>query len=199
VTKSNTEIKYNKTTRFLLPSLGLSDKALLEMGLVNSYLADHEYDVRWDLDGCLYLLFKPDKMDDMFEEYCKAMRRLSNFKDEYDVAEGIIMVLEIPEKYKSIIKLFKLGQYSKIDKNYVKDCIPQYINGKLSKRWKIFYKDKSLVLDLAKEFGMSETDAELYIQEVEEIPYAEEEIFRFNYEIKTDLNCKNGSYESSSS
>lgn len=191
MTKSNTEIKYNKTTRFLLPSLGLSDKALLDMGLVNSYLVDHGYDVRWDLDGCLYLLFKPEKMDDLFEEYCKAMRKLSHFKDEYDVEEGIIMVLEIPEKYKSIIKPFKQGQYSKIDKNYVKECIPQYVNGKLSKRWKIFYKDKSLISDIAKEFGMNEHDSELFIQEVEELPYVEEEIYRFNPEFKIDLNYKN--------
>ena len=52
---SSGEIKYNRTTRFILPALKLNEQALLNMGLVNVYLADNEYDVRWDLEQCLFL------------------------------------------------------------------------------------------------------------------------------------------------
>lgn len=192
------EVKYNRTTRFILPSLKLNDDALIKMGLVNVYLGDNEYDVRWDLEGCLYLLFKPEKLDSEFEEYCKLMRELSLYRDEYDVENGVIFVLEIPQKYKSILMPFKQGKYSKIDKTYVEDCIPRFINGKLSKRWKVLYKDKSILEELAKELGYATIEeAKKWIDEVENKPYAEEEIFRFNPEIKTELELKHGKYENS--
>jgi len=197
--KSQTEIKYNKTSRFLLPALRLEDKALIEMGLVNAFLQDNEYDIRWDLEGCLFLLFKPNKLDSNFEEYCDAIRQLTNFKDEYDVEDGIMMVLEIPDKYKHIINTFVEGQYSKMDKSYVKECIPQFVSGKLSKRWKIFYRDKSVISDLAKELGYSDEEAEKWIVEVEDKPYAEDEIYRYNPEINTNLTKRNGNNKSASS
>lgn len=186
--KGEVEIKYNRTTRFLLPSLRLNEEALIKMGLINVYLGDNEYDCRWDLEGCLYLLFKPNKLDEEFEEYCELMRQLPCYKDEYDVDDGVIFICEIPKEYKHIVKPFKEGKYSQIDKTYVKQCVPQFINGKLSKRWKIFYKDKSIMEELAKELGYKTLeDAERWIVEVEDKPYAQDEIFRYNPEIETDL------------
>lgn len=191
MTKESVEVKYNRTTRFLLPSLRLNEEALLKMGLVNCYLTDNEYDVRWDLEGCLYLLFKPEKLDTEFEEYCDLMRQLPCYKDEYDVENGVVFVCQIPTIYQGIVKPFKQGKYSAIDKNYVKQCVPQFINGKLSKRWKIFYKDKSIIEELAKELGYkTEEEANKWIIEVEDVPYAEDEIFRYNPEIETDLERK---------
>ena len=191
MTKESVEVKYNRTTRFLLPSLRLNDDALIKMGLVNCYLTDNEYDVRWDLEGCLYLLFKPQKLDTEFEEYCDLMRELPCYKDEYDIENGVVFVCQIPTIYQNIVKPFKQGKYSAIDKNYVKHCVPQFINGKLSKRWKIFYKDKSIIEELAKELGYkTEEEANKWIVEVEDKPYAEDEIFRYNPEIETELERK---------
>lgn len=185
--KDKTEVKYNRTSRFLLPSLRLNEEALIKMGLVNVYLCDHEYDIRWDLEGCLYLLFKPVKLDREFEEYCELMRQLPCYKDEYDVDKGVIFVCEIPKQYQNILPTFKQGKYSEIDKKYVKECIPQLIGGKLSKRWKIFYRDKSILEELGKELGLTEKEADEYILEVEDRPYAQDEIFRYNPEITVDL------------
>ena len=115
------------------------------------------------------------------------MRELPCYRDEYDVEDGVIFVCEIPKEYKHILKPFKEGKYSEIDKKYIQERIPQYINGKLSKRWKVFYKDKSLVEELAKKLGYRIEDAIKYINEVEDKPYAEDEIFRYNPEIEIDL------------
>lgn len=186
MTKSEAEIRYNRTTRFLLPALRLNDDALIAMGLVNAYLTDHEYDVRWDYEKCLYLLFKPAKFNEEFEQYCSLIRQLPLYRDEYDIGEGVVIVLKIPEKYESIIDQFKKGKYSKFDKAYVKECIPQFVGGRLSKRWKIFYKDRGVREEIENEYKIEIGDGE-----VEDIPYAQDEILRYNKDINTDLTTRN--------
>lgn len=162
------------------------------MGFVNAYIQDHEYDIRWDLEGCLFLLFKPGNLNNEFENFSESLRNLSNFRDEYDIQQGVVFVLEVPDKYKNIFNTFIDGSYSKFDKTYIKECIPQYINGKLSKRWKIFYKDKALFEELAQDLGYNNLDiAKEYINELEDKPYAEDEILRYNPEIETKLRKRN--------
>ncbi len=192
MTKTPVELKYNRTTRFLLPALKLNEEFLLNMGFYNAYLQDHEYDIRWDLEGCLFLLFKPGNLNSDFEDFCESLRKLSNYKDEYDIQQGVVFVLEINNKYKDILNTFVEGSYSKFNKTYIKECIPQYINGKLSKRWKIFYKDKALLEELAADLGYKNLDiAKDYIDELEDKPYAEDEILRYNPEIETKLTRRN--------
>lgn len=186
--KTEAEIKYNKSTRFLLPSLRLNEEILLKMGFKNVYLSDHQYDVRWDFENCLYLLFRPKVMNEEFEAYCSSMRLLPSYKDEYDVDGGVMFVLQVPPRFQHILKPFKRGKYSEIDKNYVKECIPQFINGAVSKRWKVFYKDKSLVEELAEELGYKSMEIALkWIDEVEDKPYFEDEIFRANLNLDSEL------------
>lgn len=189
--KTKIESQYNKTTRFILPSLKLNDSLLVQNGFVNAYLQDHEYDVRWDCENCIYLLFKPQQLEH-FERCASVLRSYENFKDEYDTKEGIIFVFQIPNRYKNIISTFISGKYSNFDKLYIKECIPQVINGKISKRWKIFYKDEELFEELATSLGYKNLDiARQYIDELEELPYAQEEIFRYNPEIDVKLTIKN--------
>ncbi len=189
MTKTPVELRYNRTTRFLLPVFKLNETILLSMGFKNAYIQDHDYDVRWDLEGCLYLLFNPKKMDEKFEEFCESIRSLEYFRDEYDVDKGVIFVFEIPDKYKSLLGNFIDGKYSKFDKNYIKECIPQFIDGKLSKRWKIFYKDKTLMEELAEEYGYKNVEyASQFFTELEDKPYAEDEIYRYNEQMETFLN-----------
>lgn len=191
MTKTKAEILYNRTTRFLLPALrlkdcGIKDQLLIDNGFFNCYIQDHEYDIRWDLEGCLFMVFKPKLMSEKFEELSELLRNCSNYRDEYDLEGSIIFVMEIPDKYKSILIPFRQGKYSEFDKRYVKDCIEQYIQGKLSKRWKVFMKDKTIKKELELEYGIDIGD-----QEVEDIPYAEDEILRYNPEIETSLTRRN--------
>ncbi len=189
--KTKAETLYNRTTRFILPALklgdyGIKDSLLLSNGFINCYLQDHEYDVRWDLEGCIFIVFRPKIMSDKFEELSELLRNCPSYKDEYDLEGGIVFVMEIPEKYKSILIPFRTGQYSTFDKYYIKDCIPQYINGQLAKRWKIFMKDKTIKKELELEYKIDIGD-----QEVEDIPYAQDEILRYNSEIETNLTRRN--------
>jgi len=192
MTKAPVELKYNKTTRFILPALKLDETQLLMNGFINAYLQDHEYDVRWDFEKCIFLLFKPINFN-TFESYSERLRLLSCYKDEYDINEGrVVFVMEIPLKYQSILNSFISGKYSEFDKKYIKECIPEFVNDKLSKRWKIFYKDQELLAELAKELGYKSLDtAKKYINELEDLPRAEDEILRYNPEINTNLTRRN--------
>jgi hypothetical protein len=191
VTKTKVETQYNKTTRFILRSLKLNDSLLIQNGFVNAYIQDHEYDIRWDYENCIYLLFKPEQLEH-FERCASILRSYDNFRDEYDTNEGIVFVFEIPNRYKSIIPNFIAGKYSQFDRNYIKECIPQVINGQISKRWKIFYKEQDLFQELATFLGYKDLNiAKKYIDELEDLPYAEEEIFRYNPEIEVKLTRKN--------
>jgi len=177
---------YNKTTLFIYPALELPDNILLRNGFKNSYLVDHEYDIRWDYEGCIYLLFEPEKFDDIFEDFSDYMRKHKLFKDEYDLNGKVMFVMEIPEQYKDIFLQFKLGRYSKFNRNYVQQCIPMVKKGNISKAWKIFNQDLSLRREWEKELGYREGELEKWNEEVYPRPEPKDEIYRYNPEIKID-------------
>jgi len=186
------EIKYNRTTRFILPALRLNDEKLLQNHFVNAYLQDTQYDIRWDLENCIFLLFKSNLDNPNFENFCQTLRELEGYKDEYDIEEGVVFVIQIPKEYNDIIDTFISGEYSKFNQKYIKNCIPQMINGKISKRWKIFYKEQSLFNELATHLGYKDLAlAKQYINELEDKPYAEDEILRYDPSINTRLTRRN--------
>lgn len=190
--KTPVEIKYNRTTRFILPALRLNDEKLLQNHFVNAYLQDNEYDIRWDLENCIFLLFKSNLDNPSFENFCQTLRELEGYKDEYDIKEGVVFVIQIPKEYNDIIDTFISGEYSKFNQKYIKNCIPQMINGKISKRWKIFYKEQSLFNELATFLGYKDMElAKQYINELEDKPYAEDEILRYDPSINTRLTRRN--------
>jgi len=163
-----------------------TDNILLRNGFKNSYLVDHEYDIRWDYEGCIYLLFEPEKFDDIFEDFSDYMRKHKLFKDEYDLNGKVMFVMEIPEQYKDIFLQFKLGRYSKFNRNYVQQCIPMVKKGNISKAWKIFNQDLSLRREWEKELGYREGELEKWNEEVYPRPEPKDEIYRYNPEIKID-------------
>lgn len=190
--KTPVEIKYNRTTRFILPALRLNDEKLLQNHFVNAYLQDTQYDIRWDLENCIFLLFKSNLDNPNFENFCQTLRKLEGYKDEYDIEEGVVFVIQIPKEYNDIIDTFISGEYSKFNQKYIKNCIPQMINGKISKRWKIFYKEQSLFNELATHLGYKDMElAKQYINELEDKPYAEDEILRYDPSINTRLTRRN--------
>lgn len=190
--KTPVEIKYNRTTRFILPALRLNDEKLLQNHFVNAYLQDTQYDIRWDLENCIFLLFKSNLDNPNFENFCQTLRELEGYKDEYDIEEGVVFVIQIPKEYNDIIDTFISGEYSKFNQKYIKNCIPQMINGKISKRWKIFYKEQSLFNELATHLGYKDLAlAKQYINELEDKPYAEDEILRYDPSINTRLTRRN--------
>jgi hypothetical protein len=187
VIKTKGELLYNKTTLFLYPALELPDNILLRNGFKNAYLSDHEYDIRWDYDKCLYLLFEPEKFDDVFEDFSAYMRGHDLFKDEYDLNGKVVFVLEIPKKYQDIIETFKRGEYSKFNREYIQECVPMVKKGSVSKAWKIFNQDASLRKEWATFCGYDNVeDFARWNQEVYPKPEPQNEIYRYNPEIKID-------------
>jgi len=184
--KTKGELIYNKTTLFVYPSLELPDTILLRNGFKNAYLCDHEYDVRWDFDGCLYLLFQPENFDDIFEDFSNYMRKHEYCRDEYDLDEKVMFVMEIPEQFKNIIDHFKIGKYSKFNSQYIQQCIPMVKKGSISKAWKVFNQDLSLRREWEKELGYKEGELEKWNEEVYPKPEPKNEIYRYNPEIKID-------------
>ena len=89
-----------------------------------------------------------------------------------DLQKGINILQSIA----NVIPDFKKGQYSKMDKRYVNKFFPKFIDGKVSVRWKVFYKDPSLKAFWEEKLAVQiQPDKELW-----DIPEAEEEIINFN-------------------
>ena len=77
-----------------------------------------------------------------------------------------------------ILNHFKKGEYSKIDKRYVNKFFPKFVDGKVSLRWKVFYKDPSL-----KAFWEDKLDVNLDSdKELWDKPSPSDEILNYNLE-----------------
>lgn len=180
--KNEAELKYNKSTLFLYPLVYTNQEELITNGFINVYIGDHEYDIQWNTEYCLYLLFKP-KSFKVFEYFADKLRNTSAYRDEYDIDGGYIMVvLQVPEKFHCVLDLFKQAKYSEFPEEYWKKSFRRVIGNKTAKLWKVFTRDKTLREEIESYFRvtLSEED-ELY-----EKPYPKDEIYRFSPDIKLD-------------
>jgi hypothetical protein len=147
ISKYNKEtVKKNKTTLFLLPLLELNYSEIIENGFVNAYLGDDGYEII--CDNHMFLLFNPHKFTIQFEAFAEKLRQHPCFSLEYDCPDNkygkVMFVFGIPPEYNHVVANIKKGEYSKVDKRYVNKFFPKFIDGKVSIRWKVFYKDPSL-------------------------------------------------------
>lgn len=173
-------VKKNKTTLFLLPLLELHYPDLVNHGFVNAYLGDDNYEII--CDNHMFLLFNPVKFTKEFEEFASVLRTHPYFSLEYDCPENelgkVMFVFGIPSEYNHIVSNVKKGEYSKVDKRYVNKYFPKFIDGKVSIRWKVFYKDPSLKKFWEDKLAVViESDKELW-----DIPEAKEEILNYKQE-----------------
>jgi len=116
--------KSTLTTILLLPSIGMSRRALLKYGFINAYLADIDSEIEYR--DCIYLLFRPDSIE-KFEAFYMRERESKNFVTQYDYEGGyIVLVYSILDKYKSDYNLFLEGKYSKFSEEY-KETFPKFV------------------------------------------------------------------------
>jgi hypothetical protein len=172
-------VKENNSSLFLLPALKLNIPILKANGLENVYLGDHNYEVIYE--DSLYLLFSPKEFDDKFEEFCQGLRAVKSFIDEYDVIGNKVMfVFKFPDKLKATLQAFKTGEYSKFDKDYIKDSFPPInpITKLPSKIHQILIKHPKMKLELMEKYNVSED----VLIEFWEKPKPEEEIYNYNEE-----------------
>lgn len=112
--------KFNCSTLFLMPVLGIGWRDVKKMGFCNCYLRDENKPEYEDMEVVL-LLFQ-NKGDDRFRYFVeKEKARTSLFIDEYDYEEGyIVLVYEFPAELKEDYYRFKRGEYSKLSKEFLK-------------------------------------------------------------------------------
>lgn len=103
-------IPKNKSTRFLLPSLNISRKDIIETDFINVYIGHEEYQKEFKFP-ILFLAF--EKRPENENVY-------TNCLDQYEIDNKYIIVHKIEEKFIEDFYNFMNGKYSKISKELTK-------------------------------------------------------------------------------
>lgn len=123
--KSIFDGRYNKTTQFLLLTLGIKlESAMMREFLVNAYLDDKEWD-HVHLKPIFLLLKCKDLVSADWKKTVSFLIKNENHIQIYDPGyqNGYFLtmfVFKCPDKWKNDYTYFKKGQYSKFSKEYKK-------------------------------------------------------------------------------
>lgn len=115
------EYKWNSSSIFLLPSIGLNIKELelMRIGFENTYL-NISSGKRQDCDNPLYVLFKkPINDGGIFSDFLITQYNKNELLiDEIDYDNHTVLVYCIPEEYNGDYELFLSGKYSKFSRKF---------------------------------------------------------------------------------
>jgi len=173
-------IKRNKTTQWLgslmhTELLGNSYISINDAGFIKAYLSDHSREVLHDEH--LYYLFNPSKFTANFDKFCKYAETLPLFTELYDIRPTdmgkVMIVMEIPEKWKRLRQLFIDGSYSLFPEEYMRGLIN-------TNPWSIYTKDPEYKRSLEEKIGQNLSPT----AELESIPDLNEEVFNYDKNIK---------------
>lgn len=111
------DVKKTITSIFMVPTLGIGRERLIDCGYLNGYIEDSRRDIQYE--GCIYLLFKPDKLD-MFREFLdEEYERTKSVVDDYDYEDGfVVVVYSLDDKFNRDFELVKQGKYSKTSQEF---------------------------------------------------------------------------------
>lgn len=100
-------VKYNKSVYFLLPMIGLSVGVNMSAlaGLINTYIGVHGDKMNFTI----YILMK---------NYNSKVKSIKGFVREFEVVEGVMYEIKIPEKYEEDYLKFIAGKYSELSNDY---------------------------------------------------------------------------------
>jgi hypothetical protein len=144
------EIKKTVTSIFMVPTLKIDRNTLKKNGFINGYSMDGERDIQYE--GCVYLLFKPDRLEDFREFLDGEYERTKSIVDDYDYKDGyVVVVYELDKKFKKDFNLVREGLYSKTSPEFQK-LFPRVVkilrNGlhkdEISLQYRIFNKTEDL-------------------------------------------------------
>jgi hypothetical protein len=132
VQKNGFNGRFSKTALFLLPTIemSLNDTKLLKH-LDNVFLDDKGFE--HDFSRPLFMLFRyKPKEASAFEGYLSLLKTKEEYKLDYclghrDDYELLMVVFEIPERWKQDYHNFKLSRYSRMSPEY-KNKFPRYLN-----------------------------------------------------------------------
>lgn len=176
--------KRTKTSHFMLNTLFHNSSLTNTEYFVNAFLDDGE--MRNHFLRPLFLLFKVAPKDNKWATIAPRLRAKTEYLMEYlcGIQEGkhlIMMVFQVPEKYKTEYILFKRGAYSKFSTEYKKLFNRYTANEKAqpieSTVWRVIHKSLDLKKELETYFGEPvkfEKDDELW-----GVPEPSYEVYRY--------------------
>ena len=165
---------WTKSTLFLLPMIeDILGPYYKSYGFLNMYLSDHQYETVHE--NCLYVLYKP-RFTQAYIAYETKLEEHSLCIDVYDVGDKrgqVMFVFKVPNEWKEDYFTFKSGKYSKFSKAYK----TKFKKG--SNIHKVVFKDYSLKKYWEKLLNTKLPDT----NEVWDLPYPKDEIYRYDREV----------------
>lgn len=105
-------IKKNITSIFFMPTLKIPNDWRDKHNFINGYIEDLGKEIPYE--DSIYLLFKPEDIDNFREFLNEEYERTRNIIDDYDYEGGfVVVVYKLNPKFKKDFELIKLGKYSK--------------------------------------------------------------------------------------
>jgi hypothetical protein len=144
------EIKKTVTSIFMVPTLNISREKLKKNGFINGYSTDDGKDVQYE--GCIYLLFRPDKLDAFRDFLDEEYERTKSIIDDYDYSDGyVVLVYALDKKFRRDFGFIREGLYSRTSPEFQK-LFPKVVkilrNGlhkdEISLQYRIFNKTEDL-------------------------------------------------------
>jgi len=143
--------KKTVTAIFLVPLTKIRKETLKRLGFVNAYIKDGERDVQYD--NAVYMVFKPNNLDEFREFLISEYDRTKNIIEDYDYEGGfVVVVYKIDSSFKNDVELIKKGRYSKTSKKFQQEFpknILIHANGavkeEVSLQYRIFNKTGDMV------------------------------------------------------
>lgn len=145
------EIKKTITSIFMVPTLKIGKEKLMENGFINGYSKDGQREAQYE--NCIYLLFKPEKLDIFREFLDEEYERTKAIIDDYDYTGGyVVLVYQLDETFKRDFDLIKKGKYSKTSPQF-QSIFPRVVTIKkggmrkeeISLQYRVFNKTEDLV------------------------------------------------------
>ena len=139
------------TSIFMVPTLKIDREELKETGFSNGYIRDGGKDTQYE--NSVYLLFHPDTLDKFRDFLDKEYERTKAVIDDYDYVDGyVVVVYQLPSKFKKDFKLVMESRYSQTSKEF-QALFPKIIkikkNGlhrdEISLQFRVFNKTADLI------------------------------------------------------
>jgi hypothetical protein len=140
---------------------------LFDYFLINGFKNTYLNDTTYPLENCIYFYFMPEEWTQRFKEFCETLEGHKEYKCTYDVEKGVIIVFNIPEKFRKDVELVKEGKYSKTSLAY-KKLFPQNVKDKKGNKtlfeiWMILNKHPQFKKRMEDKVGQSiNNEAELW-------------------------------------
>lgn len=119
--------KWNSTTLFLVPALGIDISSLdAAMGFIDAYLLDKDHD---SYGMPVFLLFRPTCVEILQDFVDEQYQQGNGLIEDYDYAGGYVVLLyQLSEKFSKDYRRFLNGKYSKFSKAFTA-MLPEYWHG----------------------------------------------------------------------